>query len=182
MFEDANITSRFNTSLSQTRRKNFSGIYDVHTNLVHCPKTLQPSHAKWTEVTQADSSSDDHRPLQRMLEGPSKVDNLDQASSNVEKFPSVAPLLARNFMITDVYYQTPSRPSLGYPGPDEEVWDIDPPGLAHVPDDVLAELPQECLRSFQDAVQEEKQWKHTWQGEAIDANRAALHITYNNVS
>ena len=150
--------------------------------MVHCPKALQPSHAKWTDVTEMDPTSDDHRSLQRMLEGPAIDDSSAQASPCTEKFPSVAPVLARNFMITDVYYQSPSRPSLGYPGPDEEVWDIDPPGLAHIPNEVLAELPQECLRSFQDAVQEEKEWKETWKGEAMDGNRAPLHITYNNVS
>ena len=175
---NADLDSRFNSSLSQARRNNFSGVYDVHTNMVHCPKILQPSHAKWTEITRTESTLENHGAFQRMIAGHTDSDSVDRPLN----FPSVAPILARNFMVTDIYYQAPSKPSVGYPGPDEEVWDIDPPGLTHVPDDVLAELPQECIRSFRDAVQEETEWKRTWQGEVPDANRAPLHITYNSVS
>ena len=178
----ANCGSRYNASLSTIRRKNFKGVYDVHTNMVHSPKIMQPSHAKWVEVSQGQRASDGHRTLPRLLEGPGASDDDDQSLSNASNFPSVAPILARNFLITDVYYHTPPHSLLGNPGSDEPVWNIDPLGLTHVPDDVLAELPSECLPSFQDAVRKQSDWKSTWQGEAADADRASLQITYNNVS
>ena len=82
-------------------------------------------------------------------------------------------------MITDTYYSTPSTSILGYPGPDEDVIDIGPGGLMHVPDQVLAALPDDCHQAFIKARSEERAWKENWGPESEDSARARLRITYN---
>ncbi|KAJ4305139.1 chromatin structure-remodeling complex subunit RSC7 [Kalmusia sp. IMI 367209] len=54
-FEHARSASRFNSSLSAIRKANLQGIYDPHTNLMCYPRTTQPTHAKWEEVSPAES-------------------------------------------------------------------------------------------------------------------------------
>lgn len=82
-------------------------------------------------------------------------------------------------MISDTYYTTPSTSVLGYPGPDEDVVDIGPGGLSHVPEDVLAALPEDCRQAFEEAKSEEGKWKDSWTNENNESARAQLRITYN---
>lgn len=97
-------------------------------------------------------------------------------------FPPVAPVLARNFVITDTYYLSPPQSGLGIPGPDEGVFDIDPKGLAHAPDDVVAELPDRCRLAFDEARAEEATWKATWNRESLGRAKANVHISYNGMT
>lgn len=82
-------------------------------------------------------------------------------------------------MITDTYYSTPSSSVLGYPGPDEDVIDVGPGGLTHIPEDVLAALPEDCRHSLIKARSMEMAWKESWSNENDDSARAKLRITYN---
>ncbi|KAL9119666.1 MAG: hypothetical protein Q9187_003781, partial [Circinaria calcarea] len=44
MFEHAREASRFNSVLTANRRQNLEGVYEPHTNLIHYPKIMQPTH------------------------------------------------------------------------------------------------------------------------------------------
>ena len=82
-------------------------------------------------------------------------------------------------MISDTYYTAPTSSILGYPGPDEDVIDIGPRGLTHVPAFVLTALPDDCRQAFLKARLEERSWQENWGNENDDAARAKLRITYN---
>ena len=108
----------------------------------------------------------------------------DQANDSLrmEKetmFPEILPVYARKFMITDTYYETPPTSTLGYPGPDEALIDVDGPGLTHIPDDVIRELTNEHRSDFLKARAKEENWKGRWRTEEDDKARAQLKITYN---
>lgn len=79
----------------------------------------------------------------------------------------------------DTYYETPPTSTLGYPGPDEALMDVNVPGLAYVPDDVIAELPNHCRYEFLKARAQEDDWRGSWRSEEHDNARAKLKITYN---
>jgi chromatin structure-remodeling complex protein RSC7 len=54
-FEHARSASRFNSSLAAIRRQALDGTYDAHTNIMHYPKAMQPTHARWEEVPSSES-------------------------------------------------------------------------------------------------------------------------------
>ncbi|KAF2712475.1 nuclear localization protein-like protein NPL6 [Pleomassaria siparia CBS 279.74] len=58
-FEHARSSSRFNSNLSALRKANLQGTYDPHTNQMCYPKTTQPTHARWEEVSAADTDVPD---------------------------------------------------------------------------------------------------------------------------
>lgn len=174
-----NFDSRFNSSLAMNRRRNLHGVYDVHTNAMQYPKIMQPTHARWEQIPTASPESKKLRISdgESANETISPVPGQGQGSDTI--FPAVPAAYTRTFMITDTYYKGPSSSTLGYPGPDEAVLDIGPPGLTHVPEKVLAELPDSCRQSFYEARAEERQWKESWGTEDDDHARSQLRITYN---
>lgn len=86
---------------------------------------------------------------------------------------------ASKLMVTDTLCETPATSTLGYPGPDEALMDIDPPGLVHVPEDVVAELPSDCRDQFFRARRQQSEWKGRWGSEGREDARSDLRITYN---
>lgn len=101
----------------------------------------------------------------------------EQSSDSI--FPDIAPMFSRKFMISDTYLVTPPLSGLGIPGPDGEMLDIGPGGLADVPDQLLSELPEPCRHAFDLARAEEMKWKGSWGTEDEDGARAKLRISYN---
>lgn len=180
LFTDLN--SRFNSSLTNCRRKNLNGAYDIHTNVMQYPKIMQPTHARWEQITPSQES------LSILPIAASDVNRDDDEGNNAVSrnalkaevlFPDIPSVFTRNFMITDTYYATPASSTLGYPGPDEEFIDIGTEGLTHVPEHVLAALPEDCRQRFIKARSEEMAWKESWGNEKDDSARATLRITYN---
>lgn len=94
--------------------------------------------------------------------------------------PPVDPVISRNYMITDTYYEGPPKPDMPYPGPDGDMYDIGPRGLGVVENDIIAELPEECKKAFFNAREVERQWKARWATEHEDGARAHLAISYNS--
>ncbi len=176
------IKSRFNSSLANSRRQNLNGAYDVHTNVMQYPKIMQPTHARWEQVSPL---------IQKSPVLPNPADRVNRGNdggggtvagpdSTAEAlFPDIPPVFTRNFMITDTYYVTPVSSTLGYPGPDEHIVDVGPGGLTHISEHVLAALPEDCRQYFLKARSEERVWKESWAGENDDSARAKLRITYN---
>ncbi len=176
------IYSRFNSALVYSRRLNLDGIYDTHTNVMHYPKLMQPTHAYWEQL----STTSGTQIVPQSSPG-QEGDKENDGDSDVIPppdtiFSSVPPALARNFFITDTYYLSPPQSGLGIPGPDEAVLDIDPEGLTHVHEEVIAELPEECRRAFDAARSQEAKWKATWDQGRIGQAKAELRISYNGMS
>ena len=106
--------------------------------------------------------------------------NNTRYQANDSIFPDVSAVFTRNFLVSDTYYTAPSSSTLGYPGHDQDLLDLGPGGLTHIPEHMLVALPDECRQSFNHAREEEMKWKESWRTEKDDRTRAQLRITYNN--
>lgn len=138
------------------RKRVLNGVYEPHTNVMHYPATMQPSHARW-----------EHIPL-----------NTDQGTSGKEEpqesiFAPLKPLYQRNFLIVDTVYENPTYSNLGVPGPGDDARDVGFKGLSSVPDDLYNELPADCKQAFDEALEKEKEWKSRWSTEGVDQMRRA---------
>ncbi|KAI1415570.1 chromatin remodelling complex Rsc7/Swp82 subunit-domain-containing protein [Hypoxylon sp. FL1857] len=147
--EHAREASRFNAEIGAIRRQNLSGVYDVHTNMMLYPATMQPTHARFEQV--ADST----------------------APTGSARFPPLDPKIPRNFKVIDAYMETP--PSGLSPAVYEQReipgFLAEFQGLGAVPKDILDELPPECRKAFDDALDKENSWKAKWGPESTMAHR-----------
>lgn len=139
-------------------------MYDVHTNIMQYPKTMQPTHAKWVQINDKDVKANGQ------LTNGDTNDHVDEVPT---MFTPVKPIYSRNYMIVDTAYETAPYSSLGNPGPDGDVHDIGFTGLSAISNDIKAELPPECLAAFEEALAKELEWKNKWGTEATDAHRKA---------
>lgn len=105
--------------------------------------------------------------------------NGEQEQETETIFPPVQSLYSRNFLIVDTHFVGPSLSDIGVPGPDGDVVDIEHRGFTDVPDDVLSELPRDCLQAFVKAREEERKWKIGWATETEDGLRARFKVDYN---
>ncbi|KAI1075524.1 chromatin remodelling complex Rsc7/Swp82 subunit-domain-containing protein [Whalleya microplaca] len=147
--EHAREASRFNAEIGAIRRLNLSGVYDVHTNMMQFPATMQPTHAKLEQV--ADSS----------------------APSESARFPPMDLKIPRNFKVLDTYMETPPAgiSSAIYEQREVPAFLADFQGLGAASGDVLDELPPECREAFDKALEQENAWKSKWGPEAITTHR-----------
>ncbi|KAL9098196.1 MAG: hypothetical protein Q9163_006099, partial [Psora crenata] len=176
MGEHSREASRFNSTLVAQRRQNLKGVYDIHTNVIQYPKIMQPTHARWEQISLAPAD------CQAFRDTANDNDAIHITSATRREgtiFPEVLPAYARKFMVSDTYYETPPRSTMGYPGPDEALLDVAPPGLSHASVDVIAELPTDSRQAFFKARSEEYDWKRKWSTEIDNHARAKLKITYN---
>jgi chromatin structure-remodeling complex protein RSC7 len=139
-------------------------MYDVHTNVIQYPKTMQPTHAKWVQI------NDNAVEANGKLSNGHTNDHIDEVPS---MFTPVIPIYSRNYLIVDTVYETPSYSNLGVPGPDGDFHDLGFNGLSSVSEDVRAELSPECLAAFEEALTKEMEWKSKWTTEGTDAHRKA---------
>jgi chromatin structure-remodeling complex protein RSC7 len=157
--------SQFNSMLSAVRRANLNGVYDIHTNQMHYPRIMQPTHARIEQI--ADGEEPDQQP-----------------SSSSTIFPPVKPSISRNFLIMDTHletppagvsasaYEVPFRTSQTDHEPSAAADFLSPfRGLAAVPDDIRDLLPEECRRAFDSARQKEETWFARWGDEARVTSR-----------
>ncbi|KAI6084504.1 chromatin remodelling complex Rsc7/Swp82 subunit-domain-containing protein [Hypoxylon rubiginosum] len=148
-FEHAREASRFNAEIGAIRRLNLSGVYDVHTNMMQVPATMQPTQARFEQVRDSAAPSDSAR------------------------FPPLDSKIPRNFKVIDTYMQTPSAslPSAIYEQRDVPSFLAEFQGLGAVSKDILDELPNECRDAFFKAADKERDWKSNWGPEATMAHR-----------
>ena len=85
-------------------------------------------------------------------------------------------------MIVDTVFESALSTNYGVPGPDGDVHDLGFNGLSSVSDDIKAELPLECLKAFEEALEKEMQWKNKWGTETSDAHRRAPIIDKGVIS
>ncbi|KAI0485081.1 chromatin remodelling complex Rsc7/Swp82 subunit-domain-containing protein [Xylariaceae sp. FL0804] len=147
--EHAREASRFNADLAAIRRQNLSGVYDVHTNMLQYPLTMQPTHARIEQVVESSAPSDSVR------------------------FPPLDPKIPRNFTVIDTHMEVPPAgvSSAVYGKHEVPPFLSDFQGLGAVSGDVLEELPPECRAAFDKALDAEKAWKARWGPEKQMAHR-----------
>ncbi|KAL1617541.1 chromatin structure-remodeling complex subunit RSC7 [Diplodia seriata] len=193
-FEHARAASRFNSALVAARRTNVEGVYDPHTNQLHYPKIMQPTHARWEElsVTEDDAEDDTTLTQKRLANGASGLTNgtytngatngtIIAKRSGKTAFEPVPGVVARNFLIVDTYFESAPITGAGVPGPDGDFHDVGVNGLPNVNDEILAELPPECRKALDEAKEQEQEWKSRWHGEAVDGCRKELKIGFTGV-
>ena len=177
--------SRFNSQILANRRANIDGVYDIHTNVMHYPKIMQPTHAKWEESPQrADMTSVSHvnghitNGVARLTDGVQQVSLNDKPTevSNQTIFDRVPPVVTRNFLVTDTVLEMPPTAGLGIPGPGSD--DVGANGLPQVDEETLTLLPPDCRVALLGAKQKEAEWKERWKSESEDGHRGHLRISY----
>lgn len=139
--------SRFNASLTAARKETWQGLYDIHTNVMQWPRHMQPTHARWSRVDETTGSR-------------------GEDTSTNGALPRLDSVYARHFRIHDLCLQSAPDSTLGSPGADENE------GLSTISDDVLEELPVDCLGAFEEAKARETKWRNQWHSERIDGLRA----------
>lgn len=141
--------SRFNAEIGAIRRLNLSGVYDVHTNMMQVPATMQPTQVRFEQVANSAAASDSAR------------------------FPPLDPKIPRNFKVIDTYMESPPAglSSAIYEQRDVPSFLAEFQGLEAVPKDILDELPSECRDAFAKAVDKERAWRSKWGPESIMAHR-----------
>ena len=163
----ADPPSNFNAILSTVRRSNLNGVYDVHTNMIHYPSTMQPTHVRIEQVTDSTPPPENESTL----------------------LPRLDPKVARNFTVTDTYMETPPsgvNPGAYEPSPAPNFLS-DFQGLGAVSDDIKDLLPPECRAAFDKALGEELDWKAKWGNEAEAGHRRmpiidAAIVPYSKIS
>lgn len=195
---DRRTISRFNSAILSVRRENLEGVYDVHTNFMHYPKIMQPTHARWERLPPPDPGHSaklmEGMSSLRLTNGTSETDETSRdqkpkrlSTSGSTIFPPVPSIFSRRFAITDICYETAESSTFGVPGPDGDVYDIGSNGVISMADplhpefmsaDLLSELPPECKDALVEAATREWAWKSKWRTEATDTARCSALKSY----
>ncbi|CAK7235514.1 chromatin structure-remodeling complex subunit RSC7 [Sporothrix curviconia] len=164
--EHAREASAFNSILTAARQSTLAGVYDIHTNLVQYPASMQPQRARAVLVNDEAKN-----------EAKNDDENDDEALSAV--FPPLPPHVARNFYVADLHLATPPagiapaaydryRISGNGSGDDNSGSNdfLSPfQGLGAVSDDIRDLLPAECRAAFDAARDREQAWFGQWGAE-----------------
>lgn len=172
--------SRFNSHIAANRRRNLNGVYEPHTNTMHYPATMQPTHARWEalvdgqgQITGRPGYVNSSKTAMITETANDDKEGKDENGSEDTIFLPVEPVYAKNFLIVDTVYENPLSSHLGPPGPADDTRDVGFNGLSTVTDEVLAELPPDCRTAFEKSLSAEKDWKAKWSTESVDALRRA---------
>ncbi|KND90142.1 Chromatin structure-remodeling complex subunit rsc7 [Tolypocladium ophioglossoides CBS 100239] len=151
MLEHAREASIFNASINAIRKLNNGGVYDIHTNVIQYPAIMQPTLARIELVAPED----------------------EVEAKGSERFPPVSSKLARNFFVTDTYYE--SAPAGAAPAASDKADSADFlasfNGLKAVSDDIKDLLPPECRKAFEKAALQDGEWKSRWAAESEKTSR-----------
>jgi chromatin structure-remodeling complex protein RSC7 len=148
------------------------------------PRNTQPTHARWEQFP----SSEEHQQtnvasnvtvngiiVPKFLSN-GITDHPNDTPTSPTIFPPLKPLHARNFLIVDSYFESAPVSGLGIPGEGEDGMTSN--GLCDITEDLLAELPEECRKAFDEAAKVEQEWRTKWTNEREDGSRSSLKITY----
>ncbi len=163
-------SSQFNSNLAAIRRENNEGLYDIHTNTIQWPRTMQPTHARWESV-QREKTGQKHPEQKRLTNGANgDGSDVDQELSTI--FQALNPIYSRNFLIQDLCLEGAPESKFGQPGLDN-----DPQSLSSLPHDILDELPADCRQAFEEAKARESAWRSRWNTETTDGKRGRFMPT-----
>ncbi|KAK4169941.1 chromatin remodelling complex Rsc7/Swp82 subunit-domain-containing protein [Cladorrhinum sp. PSN259] len=161
--EHAREASQYNSILTEMRRANMNGVYDIQTNQMHYPAITQPTHARIEQVVDRED-----------LEQP----------TGPTVFPPVKTSISRNFLVMDTYMEAP--PAGISPAAFEVPFRTSPAdyevsaqadflapfkGLGAISDDIRDLLPDECRQAFDQARNQEETWFSKWGNEADHTSR-----------
>ncbi|KAG8358911.1 hypothetical protein FVEN_g3454 [Fusarium venenatum] len=153
MLEHAREASSFNASINAIRKLNNAGVYDIHTNVMQYPVTMQPTRARIEQVAPED----------------------EEATAGSSVFPPVPGKMARNFFVADTYFETSSAGVISASGVDGTVRSADFlasfQGLSTVSDDIKDLLPPDCRAAFDSAVEKEASYRTQWGPETESMSR-----------
>lgn len=153
MLEHAREASTFNAGINAIRKLNNAGVYDIHTNVVQYPATMQPTRARIEQVAPED----------------------EQATRGSSVFPPLPGKMARNFYVADTYLETSSAGVISASGVDDTAGSADFlasfQGLSAVSDEIKDLLPPECRKAFDSAVDKEASWRSQWGPESEKMSR-----------
>jgi hypothetical protein len=131
--------SQFNAEIGAIRRQNHrTGIYDIHTNMMQVPASMQPTHAR---IKQVEDST------------------VGVPGSKI--FTPLDPSIPRNIKVLDVTTETPPcgiAPG-SFPGKDVPDFLRDFQGLGAMSDEIKDLLPPECRVAFDAALEKENKYK-----------------------
>lgn len=154
-FLSNDASSAFNAGINAIRKLNNAGVYDIHTNTMQYPASMQPTVARIEQILLQDQDQD------------------QEAAKADPVFPPVPLKMARNFAVIDTYFETPAAG--GAPAAVEK---SDPADfvaqfnrLGAVSDDIKDLLSTECREAFDKAVQKEMDWRSRWGLEATHMSR-----------
>jgi chromatin structure-remodeling complex protein RSC7 len=154
-----------------SRRESQEGHYDIHSNTVQWPRTMQPTHARWETVEPGETGRRRAEQNSELLdENNSAEGDVDQELSSL--FKQLDPVYPRNFMIHDLYLEGAPESKFGPPGLDN-----DPQSLSSIPHDVLDDLPPNCRQAFKEAKKRELLWRSQWSTESVDGKRGKFMPT-----
>ncbi|KAJ6141428.1 Chromatin structure-remodeling complex subunit rsc7 [Penicillium chermesinum] len=157
MLEHARAASAFNSKLAELRKATMNGTYDVHTNAIHYPRIMQPTHVRYERVSPPDSRStaelmDDMSSLSIGSKGPhfTQVDPTSQSQNAARPnnepstpnetteeqagniFPPVPISVSSKYVVEDIIYESPPYSNMGLPGPDGDLRSLGPNGLVSI--------------------------------------------------
>ncbi|KAK8053247.1 hypothetical protein PG996_012548 [Apiospora saccharicola] len=149
--EHARAAAQFNAEIGAIRRHNNKGVYDIHTNTVQFPASMQPTRARILQV--ADSSA----PTESGL------------------FVPLDPKIPRNFKVVDTIMEIPPAgvASAVYEQRETPPFLKDFQGLGSISGDIKDLLPPECRQALDNALDKENEWKSHWGPESETAHRRA---------
>ncbi|KAF5982579.1 nuclear localization NPL6 [Fusarium coicis] len=153
MLEHAREASTFNAGINAIRKLNNAGVYDIHTNVMQYPATMQPTRARIEQVAPED----------------------EQATADSAIFPPVPTKMARNFLVADTYFETSSAGVISASAVDGTAGSPDFlasfQGLSAVSDEIKDLLPLECRVAFDGAVAKETSYRSKWGPESKTMSR-----------
>lgn len=130
-----------------------NGVYNVHTNTMMYPATMQPTAARIEQVPATNPSQSEATPT----------------------FPQLDSKIPRNFLVTDIRMELPpagiAQASYDIPfrtSPADRQASAQADflasfqGLSAVPDDIRDLLPEDCRKEFDAAVNREESWFSRW--------------------
>lgn len=186
------ILSTFNSKLAEMRRATMGGTYDVHTNAMQYPQIMQPTHCRWEPVPPADLMTDMSSLSLSNKESSTNANadqtNTDPATSGEQAeeehrsiFRSVPAHISDRYVVQDVIYESPPYSNMGLPGPDGDLRNLHPNGLASIADpthpefmspEIIALLPEDAKEALIDSAAREVEWKSRWSNETTDGARS----------
>ncbi|KAM5356163.1 hypothetical protein ACJ41O_002809 [Fusarium nematophilum] len=151
MLEHAREASTFNAGINAIRKLNNAGVYDIHTNVMQFPATMQPTRARIEQVAPED----------------------EESTRGSSVFPPIPGRMARNFYVSDTYFETSSAGVIA--AVDDPAGSADFlasfQGLSAVSNEIKDLLPPECRKAFDSAVDKETAWRSRWGPESEKTSR-----------
>lgn len=157
--------SEFNSRINLARKENLkNGVYDIHTNIIHFPEDMQPTFAHWEQIPPSDENGENA--VKSETTEKAEADRDTENKSTI--FPPLPSRVARNYMVTDTYFETPtsgiSRYALEDPDPKTDFL-ASFKGLRMVSDEIKDLLNPDQRAAFDKALKIEEDYRAKVKGE-----------------